>query len=367
METRLVSYSRRWIPHRTNGSWCRGFGTFPIQGGSAISTLNTAPAKPADAARTDTLTGEAAREQLRKSGQYESLGAAFQAARYAAEKIDPGAPHSRGAEYFASNPKQQLRAWFRNDGLELASGRRANDGNAEPWSVAVRLRASGRAGATVEAGPRTVRAEGGRVEMSDSGGVMTEWYENGRDGLEQGFTVAKPPGVGPLATEGNTRPEPLPGSGGGIRFLQRDGTPVIQYTGLKAWDATGRTLSARTEVRGSDLALLVADAGAQYPITIDPLFANIEARLVEESVVGDHFGTSVALSGATALVGAPYDDTSAGADVGSAYVFVRSGTSWGPPAKLTASDAKDFDLYGYRVALNGDTALIGAIADDTTF
>jgi hypothetical protein len=72
--------------------------------------------------KAETLTGEAAKEQLRRSGQYESLGAALQAARYAAERIDPAGPHSRGAEFFAANPGQQLRAWFGCDGIELASG-----------------------------------------------------------------------------------------------------------------------------------------------------------------------------------------------------------------------------------------------------
>ena len=39
----------------------------------------------------------------------------------------------------------------------------------------------------------------------------------------------------------------------------------------------------------------------------------------------DHFGDSVALSGDTALVGVPHDDTAAGTNAGSAYVFARSG------------------------------------------
>ena len=99
--------------------------------GAESSAASPSTAVNTDASKTGTLTGEAAREELRKCGQYESLGAAFQAARYAAEKIDPAGPHSRGAEYFASNPKQQLRVWFRHDGIELASGRRAKDGNAK--------------------------------------------------------------------------------------------------------------------------------------------------------------------------------------------------------------------------------------------
>lgn len=337
------------------------------------SSLDTAPEKRANTKMSDTLTGEAAREELRKSGQYESLGAAFQAARYAPEKIDPAGPHSRGAEYFASNPKQQLRAWFRHDGIELASGRQAKNGNTEPWRVAVRLRASGRVGATVETGPRTVRAEGGRVEMSDADGALTEWYENGTDGLEQGFTFAKaPPGSGLLeivmSAEGNARPEPLPGAEGDIRFVQSDGTPVVHYTGLKAWDATGRALPAHMQVREAELALVVADAGAQYPVTIDPLFSTLQASLVEGSVdraLGDQFGFSVAVSGNTALVGVPGDDTAGGANTGSSYVFVRSGSGWGQQARLIADDRAAGDAFGSSVALTGDTALIGAYKDDT--
>ena len=47
---------------------------------------------------------------------------------------------------------------------------------------------------------------------------------------------------------------------------------------------------------------------------------------------------------------------------GSAYVFVRSGTSWSQQAELTASDGAAFDNFGYSVALSGDTALVGAPA-----
>jgi hypothetical protein len=49
------------------------------------------------------------------------------------------------------------------------------------------------------------------------------------------------------------------------------------------------------------------------------------------------FGTSVALDGDTALVGAIYDDVSS-SNQGSAYVFTRSGTTWTQQAKLTAGD-----------------------------
>ena len=80
------------------------------------------------------------------------------------------------------------------------------------------------------------------------------------------------------------------------------------------------------------------------------------------AAIDDQFGSSVAVSGDTALVGVPYDDD-AGSDSGAAYIFVRSGTSWIQQAKLTASDAAAGDLFGQSVAVSGDTALVGAVDD----
>src|SRR4051812_45389779 len=78
----------------------------------------------------------------------------------------------------------------------------------------------------------------------------------------------------------------------------------------------------------------------------------------------DNFGDSVALSGDTAVVGAAWDDHAGGINAGSAYVFVRSGPPgnevWTEQAKLTASDAAANDRFGTSVALSGDTAVIGA-------
>lgn len=77
-----------------------------------------------------------------------------------------------------------------------------------------------------------------------------------------------------------------------------------------------------------------------------------------------NFGYSVALSndGNTAIVGAAFDSTGVQYN-GAAYVFVRSGNTWGLQAKLLASDGAIYDQFGSSVALNSDgsTALIGAI------
>ena len=77
----------------------------------------------------------------------------------------------------------------------------------------------------------------------------------------------------------------------------------------------------------------------------------------------DNFGFSVSLSGDTALIGACADDDN-GNESGSAYVFTRNGTTWIQQAKLLASDGAEGDLFGSTVSLSGNTALIGADCDD---
>lgn len=90
-----------------------------------------------------------------------------------------------------------------------------------------------------------------------------------------------------------------------------------------------------------------------------------QAKLTaSDQATQDFFGTSVALSGDTAVVGALGDDSPA-ADAGSAYVFVRTGTTWTQQAKLTASDQAANDRFGVSVAISGDTIVVGAGSDDS--
>jgi hypothetical protein len=82
--------------------------------------------------------------------------------------------------------------------------------------------------------------------------------------------------------------------------------------------------------------------------------------LGQDGAVQDYFGWSVALDGDTALIGTLYGPGSANADQGAAYVFVRNGTTWTQQKKLTANDGLAFAQFGTAVALDGDTALVGA-------
>lgn len=73
----------------------------------------------------------------------------------------------------------------------------------------------------------------------------------------------------------------------------------------------------------------------------------------------DLFGTAVAVDGDTVLVGAPYAERD-GTRAGVVYVYERSNGAWQRTARLTAADRYRDGAFGWSVALDGDTAVIGA-------
>jgi len=82
------------------------------------------------------------------------------------------------------------------------------------------------------------------------------------------------------------------------------------------------------------------------------------------AVAGDEFGRSVAVLGDIAIVGEQLDDADGLTDKGSAWVFARSGTTWLSQQRLNSSDGLGNDRFGSSVALSGFTAFIGATWDD---
>jgi hypothetical protein len=85
-----------------------------------------------------------------------------------------------------------------------------------------------------------------------------------------------------------------------------------------------------------------------------------------DGAAGDSLGTSVAISNGTVVSGA-YAATTFGQNLyqGAAYVFVKPVGGWKSTtetAKLTASDAVQFDDLGYAVAINDDTIVATAVA-----
>lgn len=85
----------------------------------------------------------------------------------------------------------------------------------------------------------------------------------------------------------------------------------------------------------------------------------------------DDFGWSVAVSGDTLAVGAPQEASADGTPGnndgigrGAVYVFTRTGAEWSQQAYLKRPSSDDLDQFGLRVALSGDTLVVGAPGSD---
>lgn len=107
-------------------------------------------------------------------------------------------------------------------------------------------------------------------------------------------------------------------------------------------------------------------ARATYVFTRAGSIWTQQARLVPVgNLANQYFGESVALSDDTAVIGAPWTPQTITFGPGSAYVFVRSGTSWTEQTRLFPSDQQRRP-FGISVALSGDTAVVTDIGDDST-
>ena len=105
------------------------------------------------------------------------------------------------------------------------------------------------------------------------------------------------------------------------------------------------------------------ETGAAYVFDVtDPSNpVQIAKLLAEDGAAGDLFGGAVAVSGATAVVGAMWDDDN-GESSGSAYLFDT--TTGKQLFKLLANDGAEFDRLGESVAIGGNVAIIVASQDD---
>jgi hypothetical protein len=80
-----------------------------------------------------------------------------------------------------------------------------------------------------------------------------------------------------------------------------------------------------------------------------------------------YFGTSIALYGDTAVIGAPGATIGSNYSQGAAYVYYRNqgGTdSWGPVGKLTANNGAQDDHFGQSASLDVDVLVVGANMDN---
>ena len=87
----------------------------------------------------------------------------------------------------------------------------------------------------------------------------------------------------------------------------------------------------------------------------------LEAKLMPKYAGSEYFGSAVAISGDTLVIGA---EGFLSPHAGSVTVFVRNGNEWVEQQQLFASDGSSGDLFGSSVAIDGETLVAGAAEDD---
>ncbi len=262
-------------------------------------------------------------------------------------------------EYSFENPVHSLGAKLGPGGVSISS-----DDEIE-WAWSIDFEEYGRGTSFNTVPDPSITAAGSRVEYQYPGGI-TEWYVNGPLGLQQGFTFESKPSSsveGPLVVRLNISGDvtvEVSKYGTSAVLSYQESLSSLRYGGLYAYDANGAELGARLQATTKGLSILVDDAGAKYPVTIDPF-------IEKNYLVGyaddprREFGISVSVSGDTVVVGAP--QASRWGIPGAVYLFSTSGgelTSEPEGIVLSSPRSVEGDGFGYSVSISGDTIVVGA-------
>ena len=145
------------------------------------------------------------------------------------------------------------------------------------------------------------------------------------------------------------------------KLTSSDATKDDNFGGSIAIDGSTVVVGAD----GEDVGGYLVDSGAAYVFILRSGEWSQKARLIAtDPVVMDYFGTSVAISGSRIVVGATQASLSRNPGAGKAYIYEGSGNNWLPITKLIAEENRNGDYFGSAVAISGNTIVVGAPFSD---
>jgi hypothetical protein len=144
-----------------------------------------------------------------------------------------------------------------------------------------------------------------------------------------------------------------------VDLLDNHGARLLRYGGLVAHDSANHELASQLRVDGSEVAIVIDDAGATYPVSIDPVMT-APAWTAEGDQAGSNFGISVATAGdvngdgfSDVIVGAwTFDDGQV--DEGRAFLYLGSAAGLALTPSWTAEGDQTGAFFGTSVATAGD-------------
>ncbi|MEE9425594.1 MAG: FG-GAP repeat protein [Methylococcales bacterium] len=210
--------------------------------------------------------------------------------------------------YHSSNPAHGWQIDYAEDGTTTLSPRGRDTAS---YHLGLKLNAVGYETLERLKRPQQISSQDNTLDYHWND-ALTERWVNSKTDLEQWFILNQRPegsANGQLLTLQLTVDTDLTAiqQGNNIRFVHATGT-TITYDKLKVWDANGRNLSAQMQLTEQQLSLVVDDSTARYPLIIDPSFEQQAYLKTPNEKGGDLYGFSVAIAGDTLVVGAPLEN-----------------------------------------------------------
>ena len=278
--------------------------------------------------------------------------------------------------YQSPNRAQNLRFIYRKDGF-TAKPRQTNiplfdisDRNIkeedkqyktiDDWEIDFTIKGIGRKEMLTPFTGKELKADKNEAEIEDE--EMKVTYKNTEEGMRQDFILmSKPEGKGNVRlTLAIETPLKVRVGGDALAFIGEGGEEKMKYSRLKVWDANGKILPAHFEKEElKNIALVVNDNEAEYPITIDPLSTSPNWTAESNQADAD-FGNSVSTAGdvngdgySDVIVGAYYYDNGQ-SNEGRAFVYYGSASGLSTTADWTAESNQASAQFGYSVSTAGD-------------
>ena len=269
---------------------------------------------------------------------------------------------SEGFDHRLQSPNraQNLRFNYFPTGFEMNT--RVDSLNLETWKVRIEFEGIYRGDQTMilPSKNHTQEIDNNHLQYHHDGGLTLEYF-NDMAGMRQNFIIdQKPIGEGLLKVKLNLITSLIPSlnAQNEIVFSEQQSAKV-KYKDLKVIDANGVVIQAWMELDNNELALVVNDENAAYPLTIDPL-STAASTFLDENQASANFGRSVSSAGdvngdgySDVIVGAYYYD-SGESNEGVAFIYHGSASGINSTASTILESNQAGANLGYSVSSAGD-------------
>lgn len=183
------------------------------------------------------------------------------------------------AGYYTDNTPQHLKFLFRNEKV-IVNDLVSNEQLAEVQAIAYGREST----KTILTNP-AISLDGAIMTHKYSG--FRTWYSNSAQGLEQGFIIdSKPSGQGQVVVDVDINADHVDYRGDHLLIYSK-GKPPVHYGKLKVFDATGKILTSNFNFsEPNHISIRIDDAGATYPVTVDPTLAGASIKVYDDDSDG---------------------------------------------------------------------------------